>query len=98
MAKPLDRTGQRYGTWTALRPSTRRRKRTIFWVCRCDCGAIKEIARFSETTCCRACGYKKRRSMAGDQNPNWGKTTTTVAEHAGRRAHRRKELGACERC
>jgi hypothetical protein len=40
--------GKRFGRWTALskvnhRKSSGRRQTLVYWVCRCDCGATKEV-------------------------------------------------------
>lgn len=44
MSKAIDITGQRFGRLTALKPTKNRNsKGSIIWLCRCDCGTIKEI-------------------------------------------------------
>ena len=44
MGKAIDITGQRFGRLTALKPTKNRNsKGSIIWLCRCDCGTIKEI-------------------------------------------------------
>lgn len=44
MSKAIDITGQRFGRLTALKPTENRNsKGSIIWLCRCDCGTIKEI-------------------------------------------------------
>jgi hypothetical protein len=40
-----DLTGQRFGRWTALRATSRRTPSGgVYWICRCDCGAEREVA------------------------------------------------------
>lgn len=41
--KVIDITGQRYGRLTVLHLSETRYKKKVKWVCKCDCGSIKEI-------------------------------------------------------
>lgn len=41
--KVIDITGQRFGRWTALYPSSRDRYGTVRWMCRCDCGTVREV-------------------------------------------------------
>lgn len=38
----IDITGQKFGRWTALSLAPKRGRRT-YWLCRCDCGTIKEV-------------------------------------------------------
>lgn len=39
----IDLTGKRFGRLTILRKSEDSRKSSIYWKCKCDCGAIKDI-------------------------------------------------------
>ena len=41
MAKMVDLTGQRFGSWTAEYPVRKNKK--IYWHCKCDCGTEKDI-------------------------------------------------------
>jgi hypothetical protein len=42
--KLIDLTGQRFGLWTVLSLSDRRTKEhALFWKCRCDCGAVRDV-------------------------------------------------------
>lgn len=62
----LDLTGQRFGRWTALYDSGRK---TIggnhYWMCKCDCGTIKEVdtgmLRFGDS---KSCGCHRRDRMS----------------------------------
>lgn len=45
MGKAIDITGQRFGRLIALKPTENRSsKGSIMWLCKCDCGTIKEIS------------------------------------------------------
>jgi hypothetical protein len=40
-----DISGQRFGRWTALAATDRRRSNGgVLWICRCDCGTVKEVS------------------------------------------------------
>lgn len=44
MPSLIDRTGQRYGSWTVLRRSAKTQAgRAAFWDCRCDCGTLQTV-------------------------------------------------------
>lgn len=44
MSKAIDITGQKFGRLTALKPTENRNSRgSIMWLCKCECGTIKEI-------------------------------------------------------
>lgn len=44
MSKAIDITGQKFGRLTALKPTKNRNsKGSVMWLCKCDCGNIKEI-------------------------------------------------------
>ncbi len=38
-ARAIDLTGRRFGRLTAITPTPRRRRTSVIWHCRCDCGA-----------------------------------------------------------
>nr|DAK65499.1 MAG TPA: PVL ORF-50-like family [Caudoviricetes sp.] len=40
--QPIDLTGQKFGMLTVLRKSENKSPKGVLWVCRCDCGNIKE--------------------------------------------------------
>jgi hypothetical protein len=39
----IDMTDRRFGRWTVVRPGERDRSGVRRWVCRCDCGTVKEV-------------------------------------------------------
>lgn len=40
-----DITGQKFGRWTAIRPTGRKAKNgTYYWLCKCECGNIGEVS------------------------------------------------------
>ena len=39
----IDVTGQTFGRWKALRPSSRRSDCIIMWWCECECGTVREV-------------------------------------------------------
>lgn len=43
MSRRLDLTGRRFGMLTAVRLGEKRTSGRLHWVCRCDCGALKEV-------------------------------------------------------
>ena len=48
MGKRIDLTGQRFGRWTVIEESDRRAKSGgRYWLCKCDCGTIKEVTQDS---------------------------------------------------
>ncbi len=62
--------GQKYGSWTILRPAETRKG--CFYVCRCECGVEKEVMgnhlKTGASTGCNKC-YGKRNS--GSNNGRW---------------------------
>jgi hypothetical protein len=40
----IDMTDRRFGRWTVVRPGERDRSGVRRWVCRCDCGTVKETS------------------------------------------------------
>lgn len=43
MGKFQDLTGKRFGRWIVLKRSGYDKNKNIKWLCRCDCGTIKEV-------------------------------------------------------
>lgn len=43
-----DLTNKRYGRWTAMEKAANRGKQTM-WLCKCDCGTIREVNAYSLT-------------------------------------------------
>ena len=59
MSPKVDLTGQRFGLFTVLREGGRI-SRKVCWICRCDCGVIKEVAGQALTTGhTKSCGCLK---------------------------------------
>lgn len=48
---------------------TKYKKPSIVWLCKCDCGTIKEVSA-AELACCKSCGCLRTKSMAtfGERN------------------------------
>ncbi len=40
---PLDLIGQKFNRFTVLEKTDKRKNGSIVWLCKCDCGVIKEI-------------------------------------------------------
>lgn len=57
-----DLTGERFGRLTVLRRDTDRiKKNCVYWVCRCDCGAIKSVESMKlKSGRTKSCGCRKR--------------------------------------
>ena len=59
----IDLTGKRFGKLIALRPASKAANGSIKWLCRCDCGKVKEIRgdrlRNGETKSCGCTQFKK---------------------------------------
>lgn len=95
----LDLTSQRIGLWTVLRESERRRGYNRYWVCRCDCGTVREVEtgelRSGPKRCktLKSCGCYKpdKLSLDGRRIGKW-----TVVEEAARRGYQRHWLCRCD--
>lgn len=65
----LDLTGQRFGRLTALEPTEKRRRTSIIWRCRCDCGSLvecetEELTRGSVRSCGCLQREQRKKNMA----------------------------------
>lgn len=61
MSKVINITGQRFGRLTALKPTKNRNSTgSIMWLCKCDCGTIKEICRVDLNRGTKSCGCLSR--------------------------------------
>lgn len=59
MPKALDLTNKKIGRWTVLGKAESRNKKT-YWVCKCECGTIKEVpTKALRTEESRSCGCLK---------------------------------------
>jgi len=45
MTKKIDLTGQRFGKLIALNETEKRKSKNVVWLCKCDCGNLKEVGR-----------------------------------------------------
>ncbi len=63
MPKLIDLTGQRFGRWVVLKKAPPRPSGNAYWVCKCDCGTVKEVSgqslRNRDSTSC-GCYQKER--------------------------------------
>lgn len=66
----IDLTGQKFGKLTVESPGNKASNGSLKWVCRCDCGNIKQIRgdklRSGETKSC-GCGEYKRKDLTGEK-------------------------------
>jgi hypothetical protein len=67
--RKIDLTGKRFGKLTVIEESGLDRSKTIMWLCKCDCGTIKEIRgndlRQGNTISCTQCPINKYFSRDG---------------------------------
>lgn len=56
MPRKIDLTNQRFGKWTVLYECAERKNHNIYWHCKCDCGAERDVRggdlRFGSSTSC----------------------------------------------
>lgn len=70
MPMPRDLTGQRFGRLIAVCSTNKRARRHVVWLCRCDCGNLKEIE--SNSLCSgktKSCGCLQK-EIAINLKPN----------------------------
>lgn len=57
-----DLTGQRFGSWTVIKKTNKRASGGVVWLCKCDCGTIREVYGSNlvsgKTKSCGCCGKK----------------------------------------
>lgn len=82
MAKPLDRTGRRYGRLTCIRLVIEDGKRK--WLCQCDCGNTKIAKGISLGWTTKSCGCLRRETAAATAKDYRGRKfgRLTVIERA----------------
>lgn len=82
MAKAIDYTGQRVGILTVLYDTgkTKYSRPSKVWLCKCDCGTLKEYSSVELTGTVRSCGCLKQKYMDNFGDRNKGKTPTTALE------------------
>lgn len=81
--RTLDRTGKKYGYWTAISFYDRKNTQTR-WLCRCICGVERVVIAQSLTSgASKSCGCKQA-TLAGDKTRKHGmaKTPTYKSWHA----------------
>ena len=44
MGAKLDLTGKRFGRWLVLEETSERRKGSVMWLCKCDCGTVRAVS------------------------------------------------------
>ena len=76
----IDRTGKRYGRWTALRCLGYRRG-ALFWLCQCDCGRkrainVSNLAGYTTqcVECCREQAKQEAKKRREYRLKNWPKS------------------------
>ena len=76
--KPIDLVGQIFGKWTVVKATTRRAKNGgAYWICRCECGAEREVTADSlKLRKSQGCGCHPRKTccLNGHEYKLWGKT------------------------
>lgn len=50
MGAKLDLTGRRFGRWLVLEETNERRKGSVMWLCKCDCGTVRAVSASSLKT------------------------------------------------
>lgn len=106
MPKLIDLTGQRFGRWTVLQKAESRNKH-VYWLCKCDCGTIKEVKGASlregkSQSCgclhkqlskkiCSQVGKKNIRNLIGQQFGEW-----TVLKDSGKRRSNGGIIWTCQ--
>ncbi len=65
MSKLIDITGNRYNSWIVLERGKTSPRRQTYWICRCDCGTIREVSgghlKNGASACCGCKGDEKTR-------------------------------------
>lgn len=61
----VDLTGKRFGRWTVLAYAESKKYGSVYWLCHCDCGTIKEVhGVWLRNGRSKSCGcYKKERDL-----------------------------------
>lgn len=75
MAKTKDLTGKKFGRWTVLYKSVNKENASTLWVCRCECGTVKEIRHSSLTSgnsCSCGCLQKEATRISHTKHGDFG--------------------------
>lgn len=105
--RTLDRTGKKYGYWTAISFYDREKSRTR-WLCRCICGAEKIVISATLTNgrsiSCGCIGFKlrslkiKKHGMAGTKTyKSWHSMHQRCQGKGGHEAYVNNGITVCER-
>lgn len=74
----IDLTGERFGHWTVISKGVKKTSGDTYWLCRCDCGKLKEVRgkslRRGRSTNCGCSNRWKRFGGAMGENPRLAKT------------------------
>jgi len=70
--------GKRFNRWLVLKEVGRTKNRSIKYLCKCDCGTIKEVdGCLLRRDVSKSCGcINKERDLRGKNNPNWNPNLT----------------------
>lgn len=73
----LDLTGQRFGKLTAIRPTKKRDRSSVIWLCKCDCGHECEVSTIKlRRLTVKSCGcMKKGRGIRDLSGQSFGRLT-----------------------
>lgn len=82
MAKAIDYTGQRVGILTVLHDTgkTKYSRPSKVWLCKCDCGTLKEYSSVELTGTVKSCGCLKQKYMDSFGERNKGRTPATALD------------------
>jgi hypothetical protein len=75
--------GSRYKRWTIIGKGGKNTKGNAMWICKCDCGTIREIngsrLRHGQTTSCGCYRTEQNKTRCKEKSPCWkgGKITNT---------------------
>lgn len=96
MGKFIDRTGKRYGMLVVLRLAEKQPGQNLRWVCRCDCGTVREVwgtyltdSEVSNPNC--GCDSNRRRGE-GQQTHGMTYTAEYSLYHHAKATARKKNL------
>ena len=75
MGKFIDLTGKRFGKWTVLKRVQNDKHRIPKFLCKCDCGTLKEVLSFTlrngSSTNCGCYIYEKKQKLIGQRFGRW---------------------------
>ena len=73
----LNLTGKRFGRLVVLKDTGKRKKRQKVWMCKCDCGNIKEvITSYLTSGDTKSCGCYRKECELKNLGEFWGKPRT----------------------